>query len=32
VLFRSLEVRALMFIDRLSDEINQRLERYEDGL
>jgi molecular chaperone HscB len=28
----ALEVRALMFIDRLSDEINQRLERYEDGL
>ncbi len=28
----ALEVRALMFIDRLSDEINHRLERYEDGL
>lgn len=28
----ALEVRALMFIDRLSDEINLRLERYEDGL
>lgn len=28
----ALEVRALMFIDRLSDEIAQRLERYEDGL
>ncbi|RZI85122.1 MAG: Fe-S protein assembly co-chaperone HscB [Rubrivivax sp.] len=28
----ALEVRALMFIDRLSDEINHRLEQYEDGL
>ena len=27
-----LEVRALMFIDRLSDEINHRLEQFEDGL
>ena len=26
------EVRALMFIDRLSDEIDSRLERYEDQL
>lgn len=25
------EVRALMFIDRLTEEINTRLERYEDG-
>ncbi|AWI52763.1 Fe-S protein assembly co-chaperone HscB [Aquabacterium olei] len=25
------EVRALMFIDRLTDEIDARLERYEDG-
>jgi molecular chaperone HscB len=28
----ALEVRALMFIDRLLSEIDSRLERYEDGL